>query len=77
MLYLIGKAPTKFRYAKLPTTGAVLGRLLDILDSTNPKEAVSRTRMELKSVWLHHFAARLVEGKELGIEENGDEKGRL
>ena len=77
LLYLIGKAPTKFRYAKLPTTGAVLGRLLDILDSTNPKEAVSRTRMELKSVWLHHFAARLVEGKELGIEENGDEKRKI
>ena len=77
LLYLIGKAPTKFRYAKLPTTGAVLGRFLDILDKANAKEAAATTRMELKAVWLHHFAARLVEGKELGIEENGDEKRKI
>ena len=37
-------------------------------------EATTLTRQELKAVWQHHFGSRLVEGKELGIEEAGEEK---
>ena len=82
-LYLVGNPPEKLRNAKLPTTGAVLGRYLDILKNsnvyvfTNVCEATTLTRQELKAVWQHHFGSRLVEGKELGIEEAGEEKRKI
>ena len=82
-LYLVGNPPEKLRNAKLPTTGAVLGRFLDILKNSNVyvysnvSEATTLTRLELKAVWQHHFGSRLVEGKELGIEEAGEEKRKI
>ena len=76
-LYLIGKAPNRFRFAKLPTTGAVVGRFLTIMEHTNTNEAAAMKRMGLRSFWLHHFACKLVEGKELGIEESGDERKKI
>ena len=77
MLYLVGKAPETFRNAKLPTSRAVLGRFLDILDGTQVNDAVDKTRTELKAVWHHHFGSRLVEGKELGIEVAGEEARKI
>ena len=77
LMYLIGQPPTKLRFAKLPTTGAILGRYLSLLENTSASEAAAMAREELKAVWLHHFAARLVEGKELGIEEKGEEKKKI
>ena len=50
---------------------------MTITEDKNANEAAAMTRMELKSVWLHHFASRLVEGKELGIEESGDERKKI
>ena len=76
-MYLIGQPPTKLRFAKLPTKGAILGRYLSLLENTSASEAAAMAREELKAVWLHHFAARLVEGKKLGIEEKGEEKKKI
>ena len=41
------------------------------------KEAAADTRTEVKKIWLHHFGVRLMEGKELGFEEEGDEKKKI
>ena len=65
----------------MPKTNVVLGRFLVHLgDKSGPaavSEACKKTRTEIKSVWHHHFASRLIEGKELGCEKEQDEKRRL
>ena len=77
LLFLLGQTPESFRYAKIPTTGAVLGRFLNNLDNSIPKEAAGETRQELKDVWLHHFGPRLIEGREFGIEEMEDKSKKM
>ena len=76
-LYLLGKVQTKFKYTKLPSSGAVLGVFLNNLENSIVKESAAETRKELKNVWLHHFGPRLVEGKELGIEEIENESRKI
>ena len=77
VLYLVGQTLEKFRNAKLPTKGSVLARFLALLVTNSVKDAAAITRLELKAVWQHHFGSRLVQGKELGIEEAGDEKRKI
>ena len=77
MFYLVGSTPTQFRFSKLPTTEAVLGRFLSNLEARSTRDAAVTTRNELKDVWLHHFSAKLVQGRELGIEEKEDEKCKV
>jgi hypothetical protein len=83
-LYLLGHARPSLTFAKLPKTRAVLERFLDILGwpSLCPKSgpaaglavarAAEETTAEMKTVWLHHFGPRLIEGKESWDEEKGD-----
>ena len=66
-----------FRFAKIPTTGAVLGRFLNNLENSGIKEAARDTRQKLKDVWLHHFGPRLVEGREFGIEDVEDKSKKM
>ena len=80
IFYLIGSAPPRFKYSKLPTTEAVLARFLVQLENKGSREvsaAAATTRDELKDVWLHHFSSKLVHGKELGIEDKEDERSKM
>ena len=77
IFYLVGSTLPKFKFSKLPLTGALLGRFLINLENRSSKEAAALTRVELKAVWLHHFSIKLVHGRELGIEEEDDEKSKI
>ena len=77
VLFMLGQAPVSFRFAKIPTTGAVLGRFLNNLENSGIKETARDTRQELKDVWLHHFGPRLVEGREFGIEDVEDKSKKM
>ena len=67
----------KFRNVKFPTKGSVLARFLALLVTNSVKDAAAIARLELKAVWQHRFGSRLVQGKELGIEEARDEKRKI
>ena len=75
--YLLGQAPTSLKMAKVPIQGAVLGRFLTHLEVSSIKEAAAVTRTEVKKVWLYHFGSRLVEGREIGLEEEGQESKKI
>ena len=77
VFYLLGSIVSTLKQSKIPTKGAVLGRFLTHLASSSVREAAATTRQEVKAVWFHHFGCRLIEGKELGIEEEGEEKRRI
>ena len=77
--YILGKAPSSLVMSKLPKSGAVLGRLLMLLESHSLYDASRMVTDEVKAVWLNHFGPKLVLGKEFGKEheEHSDEKLKI
>ena len=80
-VYLIEKTLTELSSSKLPKTEAVLSRFLENLDANSDQKAISdalkKTKDEVKAVWKYHFGSRLIDGKEFGCEEKGEEKKKI
>ena len=72
--YLMGQAPTSMKPSKLPTKGIVLARFLANLENSSVTEAEGITRNEVKQIWVHHFGERLVQGKDIVLGEEDEEK---
>ena len=73
--YLVGRTPTSLTYSKLPKTGLVLGRFLELQTHHSKAQAARLVTKELSNVWLHHFGPRLILGK--NYEKKQDDHGIL
>ena len=62
--YLLGRVGTSLSNVKLPKTGPLLGRILSLTESKSLTDAIKEVLSELKSVWLHHFGPKWINGEE-------------
>ena len=74
-VYLLGMVESKFKFAKLPKTKAVLSVFLSNFKETEgfemaaAQEAAEIVLVQLKEVWRHHFGLRVIMGYDTDMEE--------